>query len=222
MADLGCMQTDCISSCLQGCANCCPTCIPQLTNFGVSQFSFEKPYRQTWYNVLQYTKGNIHYRSAEWCLPLEHLQSALTMVIKLAQEYAKKHKQYSLLPFYVRLAHSDDLYLSPASKFRPDGTINDYNCYIEVPFLPGAYGIDEFQEMLENKLYEEFKARPHWGKNNRLNQSKIEEIYHKDSLKKWGEVYKIFNKGGPFENRFTNNMGFTELFDHPIDEQPSA
>ena len=92
----------------------------------------------------------------------------------------------------------------------------------QVPFLPGAYGIDEFQEMLENKLYEEFKARPHWGKNNRLNQSKIEEIYHKDSLKKWGEVYKIFNKGGPFENRFTNNMGFTELFDHPIDEQPSA
>ena len=59
MADLGCMQTDCISSCLQGCANCCPSCIPQLTNFGVSQFSFEKPYRQTWSNVLQYTKGNI-------------------------------------------------------------------------------------------------------------------------------------------------------------------
>ena len=59
MADLGCMQTDCISSCLQGCANCCPSCIPQLTNFGVSQFSFEKLYRQTWYNVLQYTKGNI-------------------------------------------------------------------------------------------------------------------------------------------------------------------
>ena len=54
------------------------------------------------------------------------------MVIKLAQDYAKKHKQYSLLPIYVRLARSDDLYLSPASKFRPDGTINDYNCYIEV------------------------------------------------------------------------------------------
>ena len=59
IADLGCMQTDCTASCLQGCANCCPTRIPQLTNFGVSQFSFEKPYRQTWYNVLQYTKGNI-------------------------------------------------------------------------------------------------------------------------------------------------------------------
>ena len=54
------------------------------------------------------------------------------MVIKLAQDYAKKHKQYSLLPIYVRLAHSDDLFLSPASKFRPDGTINDNNCYIEV------------------------------------------------------------------------------------------
>nr|XP_058941066.1 L-gulonolactone oxidase-like [Pocillopora verrucosa] len=222
IADLGCMQSDCTASCLQGCANCCPTSIPQLTNFGVSQFSFEKPYRQTWYNVLQFTKGNIHVRTAEWCLPLEHLHSALTMVIKLAQDYAERHKQYSLLPIYVRLARSDDLFLSPASKFRPDGTINDHNCYIEVPFLPGAFGIDEFQETVENKLCEEFKARPHWGKNNRLNQSKIEAIYHKDSLEKWGEVYRIFNKGGPFENLFTHHMGFAKLFDYPIDKQPSA
>ena len=71
-------------------------------------------------------------RTAEWCLPLEHLHSALTMVIKLAQDYAEKQKQYSLLPIYVRLARSDDLFLSPASKFRPDGTINDHSCYIEV------------------------------------------------------------------------------------------
>ena len=58
--------------------------------------------------------------------------------------------------------------------------------FSQVPFLPGAYGIDEFQEMVEVKLYEEFKARPQWGKNNRLTQSKVEEIYPADSLKKWG------------------------------------
>ena len=74
--------------------------------------------------------------------------------------------------------------------------------------------------MVENKLCERFKARPHWGKNNRLNQSKIEEIYHKDNLEKWGAVYMMFNKDGPFENRFTHNMGFAKLF--PIDKQPST
>ena len=97
-----------------------------------------------------------------------------------------------------------------------------YLFFSQVPFLPGAYGIDEFQEMVEVKLYEEFKARPQWGKNNRLTQSKVEEIYPADSLKYGGAVYRIFNKGGPFENRFTYNMGFAKLFDHPIDEQPSA
>ena len=71
-------------------------------------------------------------RTAEWCLPLEHLHSALTMVIRLAQDYAKTHKQYSLLPIYVRLAHSDDLFLSPATERRPDGTKSDRYCYIEV------------------------------------------------------------------------------------------
>lgn len=225
LADLGCVQTDCTASCLQGCANCCPTCIPRLANFGVSQFSFKEgtTYVQTWYNVLQFTKGNIHIRTAEWCLPYEHLQSALTEVISLAQDYARKHKQYSLLPIYVRLAQTDDLFVSPASKFRPDGTTNDHNCYIEIPFLPGAYGIDEFHEMVETKLCKEFKARPHWGKNNRLNKSKVEEIYWKESLRKWWNVYEMFNKGGTFENRFTHNMGFAKLFiDDPIEEQPSA
>ena len=95
-----------------------------------------------------------------------------------------------------------------------------YLFFSQVPFLPGAYGIDEFQEMVEVKLYEEFKARPHWGKNNRLTQFKV-EIYPADSLKKWGAVYRIFNKGGPFENRFANNMGSAKLFDHH-DEQPFA
>ena len=71
-------------------------------------------------------------RTAEWCLPLDKLNRALSTVIQLAQDYAIKHKQYSLLPVYVRLAKTDDLFLSPASKFRPDGTESEHNCYIEV------------------------------------------------------------------------------------------
>ena len=55
------------------------------------------------------------------------------MVIQKAQEYAEWHRQYSLLPIYVRLVKTDDLFLSPASKFRPgsDEATNEHNCYIE-------------------------------------------------------------------------------------------
>ena len=71
--------------------------------------------------------------TAEWCLPLENLNSALGTVIQLAQDYADRHNQYSLLPIYVRLVKTDDLFLSPASMFRPDGSSSsEHNCYIEV------------------------------------------------------------------------------------------
>ena len=71
--------------------------------------------------------------TAEWCLPLEHLNRALGTVIELAQDYADRHKQYSLLPVYVRLVKTDDLFLSPANMFRPDGSsTSENNCYIEV------------------------------------------------------------------------------------------
>ncbi|KAJ7370263.1 hypothetical protein OS493_033609 [Desmophyllum pertusum] len=179
------MQNDCTASCLQGCANCCPSCIPRITNFGLSQFSFNTPYVQTWYNVLQFTKGNIHVRTAEWCLPLTDLNRALARVIQLAQDYASRHRQYSLLPIYVRLVKTDDLFVSPASMFRPDGSSTEHNCYIEVPFLPGAYGTDEFQAVVGSTLYKEFRARPHWGKNYQLNGMKILTTYHIEKLNKW-------------------------------------
>ena len=74
--------------------------------------------------------------------------------------------------------------------------------------------------MVEDKLFREFKARPHWGKNNRLNEMKIRALYDNEKLHKWRDVYRMFNKGGQFDNQFTNKMGFN-LF-HAIDEQPTA
>lgn len=80
-------------------------------------------------------------RTAEWCLPLVQLNRALAIVIQMAQDYASKHRQYSLLPIYVRLVKTDDLFLSPASKFRPDsegtGSKSEKNCYIEVREIIG-------------------------------------------------------------------------------------
>ena len=81
-------------------------------------------------------------RTAEWCLPLVHLNRALATVIQLAQDYASKHRQYSLLPIYVRLVKTDDLFMSPANMFRPDtegaGSKSEKNCYIEVREILGS------------------------------------------------------------------------------------
>ena len=67
---------------------------------------------------------------------MAHLDQALGEVIEIANQYAKKFKQYSLLPIYVRFVKTDDLYLSPAnSKCAVDGNNNDHACYIEVQML---------------------------------------------------------------------------------------
>ena len=75
-------------------------------------------------------------RTAEFCLPLAHLDEALGEVIEIANQYAKRFRQYSLLPIYVRFVKTDDLHLSPAnSKCAVDGNKNEHACYIEVQML---------------------------------------------------------------------------------------
>ena len=67
---------------------------------------------------------------------MAHLDEALGEVIEIANQYAKRFRQYSLLPIYVRFVKTDDLYLSPAnSKCAVDGSNNDHACYIEVQML---------------------------------------------------------------------------------------
>lgn len=204
--EVSCLQTDCTASCLQTSASCCPTRIPDLTNFGVAQFSHKYPYVQRWYNVLQFTKGNLHVRTAEFCLPLAQLDEALGEVIDVANHYAKRFSQYSLLPIYVRIAKTDDLYLSPANSKCPEGGNNEHACYVEVPFLPGAFGIEEYHKTIEDRLYEKFKARPHWGKNHHLNTARVLQLY--PELEQWKKVFRLFNATGIFCNEFTYQMGF--------------
>lgn len=71
-------------------------------------------------------------RTAEFCLPLAQLDNALGEVIEVANHYAQKFSQYSLLPIYVRIVKTDDLYLSPANGKCPEGGNNERACYIEV------------------------------------------------------------------------------------------
>lgn len=74
-------------------------------------------------------------RTAEFCLPLAQLDMALGEVIDAANHYAQKFSQYSLLPIYVRIVKTDDLYLSPANGKCPEGGNNEHACYVEVKEL---------------------------------------------------------------------------------------
>lgn len=206
-AEVACLQTNCTASCLQTCASCCPSRVRDLTNFAISQFALDHPFVQKWYNVLQFTKGNIHIRTAEFCLPLARLDEALGDLIEISIHYKEKFGQFSLLPIYVRLVKTDDLYLSPANgKCPADGSDFDDACYVEVEFLPGAFGIEEFHKTIEDVLFTKYKARPHWGKNHHLSAARVVELY--PDLEQWKKVFKVFNATGIFCNEFTHNMGF--------------
>ena len=73
-------------------------------------------------------------------------------------------------------------------------------------FPVSAYGIDEFHKKLEEHLLDEYKGRPHWGKNLFLNLDKAYQLY--PDLDKWKRVYLLFNSDGTFDNEFTRKVGF--------------
>ncbi|KAJ7376828.1 hypothetical protein OS493_032294 [Desmophyllum pertusum] len=75
-----------------------------------------------------------------------------------------------------------------------------------VPFLPGAFGIEEYHKTIEDKLFEKYKARPHWSKNHNLTTGRVIALY--PELEQWKEVFRLFNATGIFCNEFTHNMGF--------------
>ena len=74
--------------------------------------------------------------------------------------------------------------------------------------MPGAFGTDEHQATVEEMLFEKYKARPHWGKNNRLTAKRVREIY--PDLPEWRKIFQLFNKDGTFCNEFTRKVGFDE------------
>ncbi|XP_038061939.1 uncharacterized protein LOC119732483 [Patiria miniata] len=203
------VQTDCSASCLQLGAHCLPSFIPWFADCGLHQFARDAPYIQKWYNVLTFTNGNLHIKTAEYCIPLEDLDAALADIVRVLQEYGKLYQTYTLLPIYVRMVKADDLYMSPANRHTPDGGLCDRYCYIEVPFLPGAYGIDEFHKKLEDFLFTKYRARPHWSKNNFLSFNRVERLY--PYLDKWRRVYTLFNRDGTFDNEFTRKCGFDDF-----------
>jgi L-gulono-1,4-lactone dehydrogenase len=84
-------------------------------------------------------------------------------------------------------------------------------CTIELPMLRGVFGSDSLPWRYENALTEKFSARPHWGQTNFLTGSRtmLEQIYGKDNLSAWLDVFQSFNPAGQFYSRFTDRVGFS-------------
>ena len=84
---------------------------------------------------------------------------------------------------------------------------------IELPLLRDVFGSDSLIWRYENLLTKEFAARLHWGQRNFLTRSRdmIAALYGSgsDNLKRWLDVFKVFNPNGEFAGRFTDRVGFT-------------
>ena len=78
---------------------------------------------------------------------------------------------------------------------------------VQVPFLPGSYGVDEYHEMIENRMVAKYEARPHWAKNNFLNSEKVNHIYPKVS--QWRQISSVFNQSATFSNAYSDQCGLT-------------
>ena len=78
----------------------------------------------------------------------------------------------------------------------------------QIPFLPGAFGIEEYHKNIEDILFTKYKARPHWGKNHHLTTRRVNELY--PDLEDWKRVFRLFNATGIFCNEFTHNVGLAE------------
>ncbi|XP_072033658.1 L-gulono-1,4-lactone dehydrogenase-like [Amphiura filiformis] len=204
------VQTDCAANCMQSLSNCFPACIPSITDFTLNQVIRQQDSDDIdkWYNIFGFFRGQVHASEAGYFIPRDNLDNALADIVRIMQELLK-YRVYSLLPLYVRMVKADDLYLSPVNRRRPDGTQVDYYAVIDVPFTPGAYGIDEYHKKLADHLFTRYKARPHWGKNLFLNLDQIDQLY--PDLDKWKRVYLLFNSDGTFDNEFTRNVGFEDF-----------
>ena len=81
-----------------------------------------------------------------------------------------------------------------------------------MPFLPGAHGVENYLNVVEDILVRKYKARPHWGKNHNLTYKTIKELYPQFAT--WEQVYHMFNKDKTFDNVFTVRCGFCKTEDY--------
>ncbi|RDD46996.1 L-gulono-1,4-lactone dehydrogenase [Trichoplax sp. H2] len=211
-SDSCCCQGDIAASAVLGCIRNNPHCATKFNTCVLDSMTRSYPFHASYYKVLEISKGRTHVRTAEFAIPIDVMEKALQDIFQITAKYKSLYVEHQILPLYCRLVKSDDLPLSPANKHRPDGTTVEHYMYIELPFLPGTYGVENYLELIENTLVQKYKARPHWGKNHNLQYATIKALY--PGLETWEKVYRMFNPDKIFDNDFTVRCGFCTSEDY--------
>lgn len=131
----------------------------------------------------------------------QHVQ-AIDALLALAEEQAR-HGRYHNVPLSVRFVAASPhlLALSQGRK----------SAIVEIPLLAGVPGGWDLLRFYERRLFEDFKARAHWGQANFIvGADRIRESYP-GAFDSWLAARSRLCPKGTFDNSFTERMGLRAL-----------
>jgi FAD/FMN-containing dehydrogenase len=133
--------------------------------------------------------------------PRQHVR-AIDALLALAEEQAR-HGRYHNVPLSVRFVAASPhlLALSQGRK----------SAIIEIPLLAGVPGGWDLLRFYERRLFEDFRARAHWGQANFIvGADRIRESYP-GAFDSWLAARARLCPQGTFDNSFTERMGLRAL-----------
>jgi FAD/FMN-containing dehydrogenase len=135
--------------------------------------------------------------------PFQYIR-AVDRLIELARREAR-HGRYHNIPLSVRFVAPSPhlLALSHGRK----------SAIVEIPLLAAVPGGWDLLRFYERRMFDEFKARAHWGQANFIGADRIFEAYP-NAFERWLAVRVRLCPKGTFDNSFTERMGLRALTSH--------
>ncbi len=132
----------------------------------------------------------VRFREIEYCIPLEHLISALRDVRDKIEE-----KQYHVhFPIECRTVKEDDIWLSPSYKRE--------SAYLAFHMYKGMEYEEYFKDMEE--IMQKYAGRPHWGKMHSVSKDHLANLYPK--LADFLQVRERLDPKGIFLNDYLQEL----------------
>jgi len=127
---------------------------------------------------------------------------ALERILALAEQLAARG-HYHNVPLSVRFVASSPHFLALSQGRR--------SAIVEIPLLAGVAGGWDLLRFYERCMFNEFRARAHWGQANfAVGADRVSESYP-DTFHAWLRVRAKLCPRGTFDNSFTERMGLRTL-----------
>lgn len=155
------------------------------------------------YNNISYKIFNIgivNYTEAmaiEVGVDLQQTVDAVERAFAIADEFRQQGVVHSA-PASIRFVKAADAMIA-MQQGRP-------TMMLEIIIVQGVNGYMDLLRTYEQKLMEEFGARPHWGLDVKVMQGETwpPQIYPR--WEEWKQIYRQFNSQGTFDGRFTDRL----------------